>query len=63
MSVCLAVKIAQLDKELKGYKDKLKTTKNSGAKKNLQVSDGRWWGMGDNTLQYCNVFAISQKNI
>jgi len=30
------VKIAQLDKELKGYKDKLKTTKNPGAKKNLQ---------------------------
>jgi len=30
------VKIAQLDKELKGYRAKLKTTKNPGAKKNLQ---------------------------
>lgn len=29
-------KIAQLDKELKGYRDKLKTTKNPGAKKNIQ---------------------------
>lgn len=30
------VKIAQLDKELKAYRDKLKTTKNPGAKKNIQ---------------------------
>mmetsp|Transcript_8153 Transcript_8153/g.14752 ORF Transcript_8153/g.14752 Transcript_8153/m.14752 type:complete len:231 (-) Transcript_8153:1265-1957(-) len=29
-------KILSLDKELKGYRDKLKTTKNPGAKKNLQ---------------------------
>lgn len=29
-------KIASLDKELKGYRDKLKTTRNPGAKKNLQ---------------------------
>lgn len=29
-------KIAQLDKELKAYRDKLKTTKNPGAKKNIQ---------------------------
>lgn len=29
-------KIGQLDKELKGYRDKLKTTKNPGAKKNIQ---------------------------
>lgn len=29
-------KITQLDKELKGYRDKLKTTKNPGAKKNIQ---------------------------
>mmetsp|Transcript_4554 Transcript_4554/g.11477 ORF Transcript_4554/g.11477 Transcript_4554/m.11477 type:complete len:231 (+) Transcript_4554:277-969(+) len=30
------VKIAQLDKELKGYRDKLKTTKSAAAKKNIQ---------------------------
>merc|ERR1719491_1860094 len=30
------VKIAQLDKELKGYRDKLKTTKSPATKKNLQ---------------------------
>jgi len=30
------VKITSLDKELKGYRDKLKTTRNPGAKKNLQ---------------------------
>lgn len=30
------VKIAQLDKELKAYRDKLKTTKNPAAKKNIQ---------------------------
>merc|ERR1719232_1035494 len=29
-------KITQLDKELKGYRDKLKTTKNPATKKNLQ---------------------------
>lgn len=29
-------KIAQLDRELKGYREKLKTTKNPGAKKQLQ---------------------------
>ena len=29
-------KIAQLDKELKAYRDKLKTTKNAAAKKNIQ---------------------------
>ena len=30
------VKIAQLDKELKAYRDKLKTTKSPAAKKNIQ---------------------------
>jgi len=29
-------KISQLDKELKAYRDKLKTTKNAAAKKNIQ---------------------------
>ena len=29
-------KISQLDKELKSYRDKLKTTKNAAAKKNIQ---------------------------
>uniref|UniRef100_A0A7S2HYY0 Charged multivesicular body protein 5 n=2 Tax=Helicotheca tamesis TaxID=374047 RepID=A0A7S2HYY0_9STRA len=32
----LDVKIAQLEKELKGYRDKMKTTKSPAAKKNLQ---------------------------
>ena len=34
--VTVTVKITSLDKELKGYRDKLKTTRNPGAKKNLQ---------------------------
>lgn len=36
MNIINAAKIAQLDKELKGYRDKLKTTRNAAAKKNIQ---------------------------